>query len=379
MGCSAFSLGTDASPTALAADALRAALADSGLQRGQIDGLSMHYGTPLGIDYDRVANAFGLDVRYVSQNMVNGRFISTALQHAAMAVDAGLASVVACVTTVSFTRSRQKKAGGPGPEALREEGGTHGEAPAYGMSFPAAGAAIAAQAYMHRYGVGAEKLAQVAISTRAHAASNPHAIMRDPITVQDYLAAPMIADPLRLLDCCLVSDGAVVVLVGASDRAADLRQAPVDIVGMQGLRAGRQEFVFAPPGLGVFTQDAARGADWPAETEVFQSAGLTQRDMQGFYTYDAFSPLVLYALERFGYCPVGAAADFIAEGRIGPGGALPDNTSGGLLSEAHVAGWNSIVEMVRQLRGKAGARQISGATHLQWATAWGDSVILAAR
>jgi acetyl-CoA acetyltransferase len=98
--------------------------------------------------------------------------------------------------------------------------------------------------------------------------------------------------------------------------------------------------------------------------------------VQGFYTYDAFSPLVLFALERFGYCGVGEAAAFVQDGRIAPGGALPVNTSGGLLSEAHVAGWNSICEMTRQLRGTAGASQIRDARALQWGTAWGDSVIL---
>jgi acetyl-CoA acetyltransferase len=100
--------------------------------------------------------------------------------------------------------------------------------------------------------------------------------------------------------------------------------------------------------------------------------------VHGFYTYDAFSPLVLFALERFGYCGPGEAAAWVQDGRIELGGALPVNTSGGLLSEAHVAGWNSICEMVRQLRGTAGASQIPGAQVLHWGTAWGDAVILAA-
>ena len=98
--------------------------------------------------------------------------------------------------------------------------------------------------------------------------------------------------------------------------------------------------------------------------------------MQGFYTYDAFSPLVLFALERFGFCGAGEAAAWVQGGRIELGGELPVNTSGGLLSEAHVCGWNSICEMVRQLRGEAGPRQIAGAKHLQWGTCWGDSVIM---
>ncbi len=123
-----------------------------GFEREDVDGLSIHLGWPLGIDYDRVAEAFGLDIRYVNQSWLHGRFVTNALQHAALAVSAGLADVVACVTAVSFTRERGFL-GGPGDhEGNREEGGTHGEAPPYGLTAPAGGAAIAMQRYMHLYG-----------------------------------------------------------------------------------------------------------------------------------------------------------------------------------------------------------------------------------
>jgi acetyl-CoA acetyltransferase len=105
-------------------------------------------------------------------------------------------------------------------------------------------------------------------------------------------------------------------------------------------------------------------------------AGIEREEIDGLYTYDAFSPLVLFTLERFGFCGPGEAARWVQGGRIELGGELPMNTSGGLLSEAHIGGWNSILEMVRQLRGEAGERQIRNARHLQWATAWGDSVVL---
>ena len=143
------------------------------------------------------------------------------------------------------------------------------------------------------------------------------------------------------------------------------------------MAAGRNEFIFAPPGLGINQQSGER-PDRPAlrDLAVYRSADIPRDAIQGLYTYDAFSPLVLFVLERFGFCAAGEAAAFVQGGRIGPGGALPVNTSGGLLSEAHVAGWNSLCEMVRQLRGDAGPRQIAGARALQWATTWGDSVIL---
>jgi len=378
IGSSAFGRGLPDSQLRLAAVAFRNALSDSGLQRRDVDGLSIHLGWPLGPDYDRIAEGFGLDIRYVNQSWLHGRFVTNALQHAALAVSAGLADVVACVTAVSFTRERGFL-GGPGDiEGNREEGSTHGEAPPYGLTAPAGGAAIAMQRYMHVHGATSAQLAAVPIAMRNHARKNPRAIMREPLTLATHQSSRMVADPLRLFDCCLISDGAAVVLIARGDRARDLRQKPVRIVGMQGTRAGRDEFIFAPRALGINQQSARRAAARPVDLEAFAQAGVAREDVQGFYTYDAFSPLVLFALERFGYCGPGEAAAWVQDGRIELGGTLPINTSGGLLSEAHVAGWNSICEMVRQLRGEAGASQIAGAKVLQWGTAWGDCVILTA-
>jgi acetyl-CoA acetyltransferase len=378
IGCSAFGRGLPQSQLALAATAFKNALADAGLERRDVDGLSVHLGWPLGPDYDRIAEAFGLEIRYVNQSWLHGRFVTNALQHAALAVSAGLADVVACVTAVSFTRERGFL-GGPGDvEGNREEGGTHGEAPPFGLTAPAGGAAIAMQRYMHLFGATSAQLAAVPIAMRKHACLNPRAIMRQPLTLEAHQSSRMVVDPLRLFDCCLISDGAAVVLVARGDRARDLPHKPVRIAGMQGTRSGREEFIFAPRGLGINQQSEQPALPRDIDLEVFARAGLTRADVQGFYTYDAFSPLVLFALERFGYCGPGEAAAWIQGGRIELGGALPVNTSGGLLSEAHLAGWNSIAEMVRQLRGTAGASQIAGATVLQWGTPWGDSVVLTA-
>lgn len=378
IGHSVFGRGLPDSQLRLAATAFKNALADTGLERHEVDGLSIHLGAPLGLDYDRVAEGLGLEIRYVNQSWLHGRFVTNALQHAAMAVSAGLADVVACVTAISFTRERGIL-GGPGDvEGNREEGGTHGEAPPYGLTAPAGGAAIAMQRYMHLFGATSEQLAAVPIALRRNALLNPRAIMKEPLTLEAHQNARMVVDPLRLFDCCLISDGAVVALIARGARARELRQKPVRIAGMQGIRSGREEFIFAPRGLGINQQSGRVESQRRADQEVFASAGIARDDVQGFYTYDAFSPLVLFALERFGYCGVGEGARFVQDGRIGLGGALPVNTSGGLLSEAHVGGWNSIAEMVRQLRGTAGPSQIAGARVLQWGTAWGDSVILTA-
>jgi acetyl-CoA acetyltransferase len=176
----------------------------------------------------------------------------------------------------------------------------------------------------------------------------------------------------------MISDGAVVTLVTTAERARDMRQKPVRIAGMRGIRSGRDEFIFAPPGLGIGPQKTTDIRSRPIDLEVYAASGVERSDVKAVYTYDAFSPLVLFVLERYGFCGPGEAIDFVQEGRIGPGGELPVNTNGGLLSEAHIAGTSHIREMVRQLRGTAGPRQIAGADVLQWATVWGDSIIMTA-
>jgi len=359
----------------LGAKALKAALDDAGLTRADVDGLSIHLGWPLGVDYDRVAESYGLDVRWVSQTWLHGRFVTSAIQQAAMAVACGLANVVACVTAISFTRERQIL-GGPGDaEGTREDGGTHGESPPYGLTAPAGGAALGMQRYMALYGATSRELAAVPIAFRQHALKSPHAVMKEPLTLESHQSARMVVDPLRLYDCCLITDGAAVALVTSAERARDLKQRPVYVSGMQGLRSGRDEFIFAPRNLGINQQPVARWRPGERDLLAYRMAGIERKDINGLYTYDAFSPLVLFTLERFGFCGPGEAAKWVQNGRIGPGGELPMNTSGGLLSEAHVGGWNSILEIVRQLRGAAGERQIPNARHLQWGTAWGDAVV----
>ena len=222
------------------------------------------------------------------------------------------------------------------------------------------------QRYMETYGATSEELAEVPITFRRNAALNPRAVMREPMSVADHQASRMVVDPLRLYDCCLITDGAACVLVTSAERARDLKAKPVTIAGMQGIRSGREEFIFAPRGLGLGQQTVAREPARERDLEVYRSAGIDRDAVDGLYTYDAFSPLVLFTLERFGFAGPGEAAGWIQGGRLALGGELPMNTSGGLLSEAHVAGWNSIAEMVRQLRGTAGETQIKGASVLQW-------------
>jgi acetyl-CoA acetyltransferase len=376
IGDTPFVRHADESALALAAQAFKAALADAGATRDDVDGLATHYGSPIGVDYDRFAEAMGLNIRHAAQYWNHGRFVTTTLQQAALTVIAGLADVIAVVTSVKFLSVRAGLGGDKDRENAREGGGTHGEEPTFGLTSPAGGAALTAQAYMERYGYDRDMLFDVVRSSRAHAARNPRAMRREPFDAEVYAEEPLVIEPLRRADCALLSDGAVVVLVTRADQVDRFATDPVPILGMQGMRAGPDEFCFAPRGFGVLQQGVG---DWPAErypNQVFDMAGVGPADIDGFYTYDAFSPLVPFALERFGHFPAGESPKAIADGVIAPGGALPVNTHGGLLSEAHIGGWNHMAEMVRQLRGQAGPTQIDGARLLQWGTAWGDSVIL---
>ena len=376
IGQSEFGRYLPVSQLGLGAKALRSALEDAQLDRRDIDGLALHMGWPLGGDYDRMADVYGLEVDYVHQSWTHGRFVTSTLQHAAMAIACGMAEVVACITAISFTRELSIL-GGPGdPEGMREQGATHGENPVYGLTSPAVGAAFAMQRYMARYGATSAQLGAVPVALRRHALLSPYAVMKQPLTLEDHQSSRLVVDPLHLFDCSLITDGAAVVLLASAERARSMPNRPVYISGMQGLRSGRSEFIFAPPGLGINQQPTDEATPRERDLAVYRRAGIGRDAIQGLYTYDAFSPLVLFALERFGFCGPGEAAAWVQDGRIELGGELPVNTSGGLLSEAHVCGWNSICEMVRQLRGEAGPRQIPDAEVLQWGTCWGDSVIL---
>jgi acetyl-CoA acetyltransferase len=358
----------------LAGEAIRTALNDSGLGRNDLDGLIVSFGTPIGADADTLAYALGLKLKMYNQTWAHGRFTASCIQWAAMAVNAGLANVVACLAAISFSGFRRPMMGGSGDnEGAREAGGGHGEDPVFGMTSPGAGAALVAQKYFRRFGATSRQLAAVPVAFRKHASLNPAAIMREPITAEDHQNSRFVCEPLHLLDYCLINDGAACVIVTTSERARDLQKPPVYLSGMQGLPGGREEFIWTYPGFGTSQQEVF---DYqPGLQPVYQMAGVTPKDIDALFTYDAFSILAWTALERFGFCGQGEAAAFTQDGRIELGGALPMNTNGGLLSEGHIMGWNHQAEIVRQLRGECGQRQVANARIIQWANAYGDSLI----
>jgi len=363
------------SPLVPLATAFKNALDDAGLKRSDIDGLLVNIGSPFGVDYDQVSEAFGLDIHFSDQTWTHGRQMATVTAHAAMAVEAGLANYVACVCSINWARVGTVGAQGQWQDD-REIGGAHFEHPWYGMTSPGGAWAMGAQKYFDRYGASSRDLAEVCVSIRNHALLNPAAVMKKPLTVQEHQDSRFVCEPLHLFDYCLTTGGACVIIVTTAERAKNGPNKPVLISGMQGMCAGRQEATGARPGLGIHQQDEQYPVPHPRDLAVYKMAGVNHEDIDAFYTYDAMSSIVWMSLERFGFCKPGEAWQFTKDGRIGPGGELPVNTSGGLLSEVHVSGWNHICEMVRQLRGVCGERQVPNAEVLQWGTNRGDSLIL---
>jgi acetyl-CoA acetyltransferase len=374
-----FSLGK--SPLALQAQALRAALADCGLPKSAIDGVATSHGAPRGVDYEEFVLAAGLSIRWASQMWSHGRWAAATVAQAALAVTAGLADYVAVADTATtargYGRHLARLGGGNAAEGLRDVGGGHGEWDVHGLDTPGAATALVAQAYMDAYGATSDHLADVAIAFREHANANPMAIMRDKkMTRQSYFDEPVIAGPFRRADYCLSNEGSVCLIVTTRERARDLAKAPAVIAGMAGIRASRDDYVlFARPGLGVGIQPqrplAAAGED-----AIYAMAGVARDELSGLYVYDSFGSNLWMVLERFGFCGEGEAPRYIRDTGIGLGSALPVNTNGGLMSEAHLSGYGHLAEMVRQLRGEAGQRQIDSAAAVQWATPRGDSLIL---
>ena len=217
--------------------------------------------------------------------------------------------------------------------------------------------ALIAQAHMAQFGTRPEQLAGIAVACRAHAARNPAAQMRDPISVDDVLESRLIADPLRLLDCSLVSDGGSAVVLCSAERARDLQHDPVYVLGAG--EGHSHEHISAARSL---TTSAAKEAG----ERAYAMAGLGPSDMDIAQLYDCFTPTVLVELEDLGFCAKGEGGAFVDSGALGPGGELPVNTHGGLLSHCHPGNPGSmfaLTETIWQLRHAAGARQVENARH----------------
>ena len=332
--------------------ALQRALADSGVEKSEINGYVSAGGGGLMID-DAVTMAeyLRIDHRYIDGTMTGGSSFEFHVQHLAAAIREGLCDV-ALITYGSDQLSRMGRRLGTGGfqrPGSRVGGPIQYEAP-YGNSLVGAYAMHAAR-HMHEFGTTPAQLAEIAVGIREYATLNPHAIYRDPITVDDVLNSRMIADPLHKLDCCAITDGGGAILMTTADRAKDLRQPPVYVLGAAG--AETHWNVSQQP-------DFTTCAGALAGPVAFERAGLTPDDIDMLMFYDSFTITCLILLESLGFVPRGEGGPFVAEGHLKRGGRWPLNTDGGGLSSSHpgMRGIFLLIEAARQLRGQAGDAQV---------------------
>ena len=333
----------------LAAEAFRNALADGGIAKHQIDGLV----TCRIPSYVRMGELLGLDPAWSLTLPPHGRMSGIGIIEAALAIAAGQASTVALLYA-NIGRSRRVNYGGEESPNIWDP---------WGFTSPGAAHALMFRRHMELYGTTTRQLAEVSVAFRRHAGLTPGAVMRTPITIEDHETARFITEPLRLLDYCLINDGAVCLIVTKADRARDHAQPPVLVSGF----GARDRFRSASiPNFDLeFWHDAVAEAGRQAR----EMAGVDRADIDALMAYDNFSPTVLFSLEGLGFCPRGEAGRFVEGGTIGLGGALPMNTDGGHLSNSYMQGWALNVEAVRQLRGGNGARQVADARVIQYVQA----------
>jgi acetyl-CoA acetyltransferase len=354
LGQTEFSRDSGRSELRLAVEAITAALDDAGVSVDDVDGLC-------GFDMDSndpclVATALGLSpLTYFARSLYGGGGGCSTIMSAAMAVATGAAEVV-----VAF-RAMNERSGvrfGTVRVSDRLTAAASLYVP-YGIHTAAHGFSLNIARYMYDYGVTNANFAPVTIADRRHAATNPAAYFYgQPITLEDHQSSRWIVEPaLRLLDCCLESDGAVAVVVTSKERARHLRQKPVRIAAASQGLSGPSMRAFYGHSITEMPEVAA------SARKLWGTAQIAPTDVQTAVLYDHFTPMVLMQLEALGFCGPGEGKDFVAGGRIELGGELPINTNGGQLGEAYIHGMNGLAEAVRQLRGTS-VNQVRGVEHV---------------
>jgi acetyl-CoA acetyltransferase len=342
----------DRSELQLACEAILAATRDAGIEIDAVDGLASYAG-------DRNEPSFVQDViglprlRFAAMAWGGGGGGSCgALLHAATAVESGAADTIVVFRALCQGQSRRYGRFNPA------RAGNNFLAP-FGMFSPPVMMAPLIRRYMHQFGITSEQLGVIALNARDNASRNPRAVMgKRPLDMEGYLASRMVADPLRLYDCCQENDGACALVVTTVERARDLRQKPVEILAAaQGNSPGWGTGPLGTHNMPV--DDYTLGNAATVADQIFRKAGVSPSDIDVAQIYDHITGLVLMSLENYGFCGRGQAGAFAASGAIRRGGSLPINTSGGHLSEAYIHGLNLVIEGVRQLRGQS-TSQVDG-------------------
>ena len=344
------------SSSQFAADAIRLAVADAGLALGDIDGLLVNPG----ISGLRLGDKMGLglaaelqlhNLSLLSEIQGYGSSAGAMVQYAAMAVSSGMVDHVVCVFGDAPLSPKVGAGAGPYGGGGRVATGFSGLRAASGITSTVTSYALAASRHMARYGTTSEQFGAVAVAARAWAAMNPLAQLRTPISLDDHQNSRLISDPLRLLDCCLVSNGAVALVVTTAERGATLRQPPVHVLGWGQTHPGYAWRTGSEFGL-------VSGATRSGATAL-RMAGLSIQDIDIAEIYDCFTYTTIITLEDYGFCAKGEGGAFVASGAIAPGGSCPTNTGGGQLSSYYMWGMTPLSEAIIQARGQAGERQVA--------------------
>ncbi|MEB3371339.1 thiolase family protein [Saccharopolyspora mangrovi] len=337
------------SARSFAGEAVRLAVADAGLTLADVDGLLINAGKASGLDLTLARRLRLRDLRMLSEINAFGASAGIMVAQAATAVLSGTAEVVVCV----FADAPRQPGGSSGAayraSSLQASGFRSAETAA-GFTSVNHRYALAASRYMQHYGLPQDHLGSVAVSQRAWAVDNPVAQMRTPLTLDDYHRSRWIVEPLHLFDCCLVSNGGAAVVITTPERAADLAQPPVQVLGWGQAHPGY--VLERGSDFGLVTGAASSG---PAGLKM---AGLTPTEIDLREIYDCYTYTVLVTLEDYGFCGKGEAGELAASGALAPGGSLPTNTGGGQLSSFYLWGMTPLIEAVTQIRGQAGPRQV---------------------
>jgi len=361
IGATEFSKDSGRSELRLAVEASLSALTDAGLEPSEVNGLVTFV-----LDNNAeiaVARNLGADrIQFFARTSGGGGGGPGCIGLATMAIETGRADVVVCYR--GMNERSQQRFGQPSGYAgaassISTQAVDNSWTMPYGQTTPAANMAQSARRYMFQYGATSEDFGRVAVTQRAYAMNNPNAFFYGkPLTLEQHQASRVIADPLRLFDCCQETDAGVAIVLTSTERARDLRQIPVRVAAAA-MGIGPQHHNMAP----VYRDDIAAAPETRIVGEqLWARSGLRPTDMDLAMLYDHFSCAVLMQLEALGFCQLGEGKDLVRGGELGPGGLIPTNTNGGQLSEAYVHGFNGMAEAVRQLRGTA-VNQIAGARH----------------
>lgn len=348
IGCTEFSKDSGVSVFALAARAVKAAVHDAGLELREVDGLAT-FGPNDSVAPNLLAPALGIrSMNWYVDQFLGGSVSMSIIGQAALAVSAGVADCVVCYRALNGRSGSRMNGSGAfvqrPPWDMQYRAST-------GYIVPAQEIAMAARAHMLRWGTTSEDLGRMAVLCRNHALDNDRAMMRRPLTMDDYLDSRWIVEPFRLFDCCLETDGAVAAVVVNASRAKDLPHRPVLVKGAAW-----------GSGVNIINNGHTDLADSPAKLiadRLYTAAGVGPADLDFAELYDCFTYTLLSQIEGYGLCGAGEVPAKAAEGTFHrDGGALPVNTAGGLLSEGYLHGMNHLFEAVEQIRGDAGKRQL---------------------